>query len=109
MGRDRTGFIIMLIECLMNSPYDYIYNDFTMSFKNLNLIGRSNTQKENYNSNFSAYMKIITKKSASNPKKPKASDWKNINFVKCAENYLKQGGMSSSEITKLKNNLSKNK
>ena len=53
-------------------------------------------------------MKIITGKSAKDKNHPKASDWKNVNFVKCAEKYLKGGGMSDSEIKTLKNNLSKN-
>ena len=96
-GQGRTGFIIMLLECLMDAPYEYMYNDFTASFKNLNHSGA--------NKEFSKYMKSITGKSAANSNNPKADDWKNVNFVKCAENYLKEGGMSSNEIKTLKNRL----
>ena len=34
-----------------------------------------------------------------------SDDWKNVNFVRCAEKYLKNGGMSNSEIAKLKNEI----
>ena len=98
-GQGRTGFVIMLLECLMDAPYEYMYNDFILSFKNLHNGG-------SYNKEFSKYMKIITGKGAANSSSPKASDWKNVNFVKCAEKYLKDGGMTDAEIQTLKNNLS---
>ena len=106
-GQGRTGMVIMLLECLMDAPYDYIYNDFTTTFKNFKLVGK-NTSSSSYNKEFSKYMKSITGKGAANTKSPKASDWKNVNLTKCAENYLKAGGMSNSEIQKLKNHLSRN-
>lgn len=105
IGRDRTGFTIILLECLMNVPYEKIYNDYIKSDENFRISGRFNI---NTISSFSNDLKIITGKSAANKKHPKASDWKNINFVKCAEKYLRDGGMTNSEIKKLKNNLSKN-
>ena len=105
IGRDRTGFTILLLECLMDVPFENMYNDYKKSDENFRISGRFN---QNTTSGFSKDLKIITGKSAADKKHPKASDWKNVNFAKCAENYLRGGGMSNSEIQKLKNNLAKN-
>ena len=105
-GQGRTGMVIMLLECLMGADYNYIYNDFTTTFRNFDLVGK-HTSSSDYNKEFTKYMKSITGKNASNPKKPKAKDWKNVNLVKSAENYLKAGGMTDAEIARLKSRLSK--
>ena len=104
-GQGRTGMVIMLLECLMGADYNYIYSDFTMTFKNFDKVGK-HTSTSDYNKEFTRYMKSITGKNASNPKKPKAKDWKKVNLVKSAENYLKAGGMTAAEITCLKSRLS---
>lgn len=105
-GQGRTGITVMLLECLMGASYDYMYNDFITSFKNFNLVKSHKTSASSYNKEFSNYMESITGKKPSNKKNPKASDWKNVDFVKAAEKYLKSGGMTDSEIQKLKNHLS---
>ena len=105
IGRDRTGFVIILLECLMNVPFENMYNDYIKSDENFRNTGRFDN---NTISGFSKDLKIITGKSAADTKHPKASDWKNVNFVACAENYLRKGGMTNSEIQKLKSNLAKN-
>ena len=107
VGRDRTGFIIMLLECLMDSDYDYIYKDFGKSFENLNLVGRSNSSESSMNEEFSRDLAAITNKKAHDPQNPKSNDWDGVNFSKCAERYLKEGGMNDTEISLLKENLSK--
>lgn len=107
VGRDRTGFIIMLLECLMGSEYDYIYKDFGKSFENLNLVGRSNSSESSMNEEFSRDLARITNKKAHDPQNPQASDWDEVNFEKCAERYLNEGGMTDKEISILKENLSK--
>ena len=89
----------------MDVPYESMYKDYIKSDENFRISGRFN---ENTVSGFSKDLKIITGKSAKDKKHPKASDWKNVNFVKCAENYLRGGGMSDNEIKKLKENLAKN-
>ena len=94
-----------MLECLMDVPFENMYNDYKKSDENFRISGRFN---QNTTSGFSKDLKIITGKSAADKKHPKASDWKNVNFAKCAENYLRGGGMSNSEIQKLKNNLAKN-
>ena len=96
-GQGRTGFVIMLLECLMGAKYDYMYNDFVASF---NYLDHKDSKKE-----FSKTMSCITGKNASNINNPKSSDWKNIDFVKSAEKYLKAGGMTEKEIITLKNRL----
>ena len=100
-GQGRTGFVIMLLECLMDAKYEYIYNDFVASFNNLN---HKDSKKE-----FSKCFSCITGKNASDINNPKASDWKNINFAKSAEKYLKAGGMTDKEIATLKKHLSTSK
>jgi len=105
-GQGRTGMVVMLLECLMGADYNYIYNDFTTSPKNLKLVGKKSSAGD-YNKEFSKYMKSITGKSASNPKKPKAKDWKKVNLAAAARNYLKGGGMTDAEIALLKSRLSR--
>ena len=104
-GQGRTGMVVMLLECLMGADYNYIYNDFVTSPKNLTLVGKKSSASE-YNKEFSKYMKSITGKGASNPKKPKAKDWKKVNLAAAARNYLKAGGMTDAEIALLKSRLS---
>ena len=104
-GQGRTGMVIMLLECLMGADYNYIYNDFVTSPKNLTLVGKKSSASE-YNKEFSKYMKSITGKGALNPKKPKAKDWKKVNLAAAARNYLKAGGMTDAEIALLKSRLS---
>ena len=41
-SQGRSGMVIMLLECLMGADYNYIYYDFTMTFKNFNMIGKHN-------------------------------------------------------------------
>ena len=77
--------------------------------KNLNYVGRTSTSIDEQNMKFSKILKIITGKSPKNYKNPKASDWKNVNFIKSAEKYLKGGGMTENEIAILKKNLSINR
>ena len=89
----------------MNVPFENMYNDYIKSDENFRNTGRFDS---NTISGFSIDLKIITGKSAADTKHPKASDWKNVNFVACAENYLRKGGMTNSEIQKLKSNLAKN-
>lgn len=104
-GQGRTGMVVMLLECLMGADYNYIYNDFVTSPKNLTLVGKKSSASD-YNKEFSKYMKSITGKGASNPKKPKAKDWKKVNLAASARNYLKAGGMTDAEIALLKSRLS---
>ena len=104
-GQGRTGMVVMLLECLMGADYNYIYNDFVTSPKNLTLVGKKSSASE-YNKEFSKYMKSITGKGASNPRKPKAKDWKKVNLAAAARNYLKAGGMTDAEIALLKSRLS---
>lgn len=104
-GQGRTGMVIMLLECLMGADYNYIYNDFVASPKNLSLVGKKSCSSD-YNREFSKYMKSITGKRASNSRKPRARDWKKVNLAACARNYLKAGGMTDAEIRLLKSRLS---
>ena len=36
VGRDRTGFVILLLECLMGSSYDAMLSDYAISYVNVN-------------------------------------------------------------------------
>ena len=35
IGRERTGFAILLLECLMGAPYDYMLDDYAQSYVNV--------------------------------------------------------------------------
>ena len=96
----------MLIECLMDAPYDYIYSDFVKSFENCNMIYKTKTTAKKYNADFSRNLKIITDKAAKDKENPKKSDWSKVDLVKSAEKFLTDYGMTAKEVKILKENLS---
>lgn len=96
-GKDRAGFTIAIIECLMGASYDEVVSDYMVSFYNYYGITPDDAR----------YGVIVN----SNINKALArtfevSDIKNINLSSAAEKYIKSIGLSDEDITKLKANLS---
>lgn len=100
IGRDRTGITIELLLGLMGASYDYMFDDWAKSDPNLRGTSVSEA-RENARKRLNADLGFITGKNL------KDSEWKKVDFRSYAENFLKKGGMSSSEIAALKANLSK--
>lgn len=98
VGRDRTGFVILVLECLMGAPYSYMLNDYALSLENVNGYSRVKSRKR------SAYM--LNQELHYMTGKKKGTNWYKLNLVKYAEIYLRKCGMSPYEIKTLKQRLS---
>ncbi len=99
-GKDRTGFVCLIIEALCDCDYKTIKNDYLLSFINLydldeqKDVERINAITKYY---FNQLIALITFED-------RAKDsYEDVNFKEIALNYLKIGGMSEEDITKLIN------
>lgn len=98
VGRDRTGYVILLLECLMGAPYDYMVNDYAQSYINVNHYSAAKARAKAITC-LNNELHYMTGKS-------KKTNWSKTDLVKGAEGYLKKCGMTYREITKLKKSLS---
>ena len=102
-GKDRTGFVSMLLEALLDSSYEDMCNDYMLTYKNYfkitkeNDLNKYNAIKELY---FDSFMESLY-----------GSDELNVlinaSYQKSAINYLLEGGMSEQEIENLINKIGK--
>ena len=100
VGRDRTAFVILVIECLMGATYTYMLNDDAKTY--MNREGKSYVEARKISvPRLNEIFQYITGK-------PKNTNWGKVNLRQCAELYLKKGGMTPAEINALKRNLSIN-
>ncbi len=102
-GKDRTGFVCILIESLLDSSYEEMKEDYMLTYSNYFNIDESNNPKK-YNAivdlYFHSYLEEIF---GSND----VSKMKEGKFKEGAIKYLQKGGMKDEDISKLINLLSK--
>lgn len=97
IGRERTGFAILLLECLMGAPYDYMLDDYAQSYVNVNRQDAAKARQTAVsclNAEF-RYMTGIKKK----------TDWSKASLITYATRYLIKGGMTTEEVAALKKKL----
>ena len=96
-GKDRTGILCAILECLMGASYDEIITDYMQTF--YNWYGVTKEDK--------AYP-IITQMNIINTLKTifETDDLKNIDMKEKAEEYLLGIGLSEKEIEDIRANLS---
>lgn len=99
VGRDRTGFMILLLECLMDAPFSYMLRDYEQSLINVNGYNWEKAHKVS-REKLRDELHYITGKS-------RYTNWNNVTLRTYAEKYLKKCGLSAREILRLKKNLSK--
>jgi protein tyrosine/serine phosphatase len=99
VGRDRTGFMILLLECLMDAPFSYMLRDYEQSLINVNGYNWEKAHKVS-REKLRDELHYITGKS-------RYTNWNNVKLRTYAEKYLKKCGLSAREILRLKKNLSK--
>lgn len=98
VGRDRTGFAIILLGSFMGAPYRYLENDFARTY----------TERYHY-SNVEAQKKAkrhVVRDLSYITGKSEKTDWTKMNLAMCADRFLRKGGMTNNEISALKRNLS---
>ena len=98
-GKDRTGFVCMLLEALAGATYDEMLSDYMITYKNYYSVS-SDTAPEKYDAIAKLYFDafVCYLHDTEDMEIIKAAD-----FTEDASDYLLQGGMSTEEITLLKN------
>ena len=101
-GKDRTGFVCVLIESLMGASYQEISDDYMQSFVNYYHLKENSKQYEAIKNGTLPY--ILSEIA----KVDKNTDFSVVDLKIKAEKYLKEIGLTKNEIRALKNRLSKN-
>ena len=97
LGKDRTGFLSLLLEMLAGAEYQEILDDYMLSYDSFYRVtessdpARYNMIKDEY---FNAMLHHIIKDETVDPM--------NADLVPYAEQYLREGGMSDADIDLLK-------
>lgn len=95
-GKDRTGFVIALLECLMGASNDEVINDYMTSYYNYYKIDKNDSKYDLIaNSNIKKTLQNLF------PNMSSSDD-----LSESAYNYVKNLGLSDNEINQLKTNLS---
>ncbi len=96
-GKDRTGFVCMLIEALAGASYDEMRDDYMITYENYYGITKDGSP-DCYNAvvslYFDAFLEYLTDESGVNA--ISKSD-----YFEYAKQYLNDGGMSNEEIDEL--------
>ena len=96
-GKDRTGFVCMLLEALAGSTYSEMQTDYMKTYENYYGISKE-TNKDKYDAISSLYFdSFFTYLNGED----NAEKLKNLDFVSPAEKYLKSCGLNSKEIKQL--------
>lgn len=95
LGRDRTGLVCAVIECLMGAGLDEVIADYMLSF--YNYFGIEEGSREY---NFVVNNEIVP--FLASMAGVKAGDISRINLSEAAERYLLRLGVKSSEIEALR-------
>ena len=97
-GKDRTGFICILLEALMNASYQEIVDDYMLTYDNYYDIKIDDPRYEIIKKrNVDAMLDFLSD----------GQDYRTINLRDSAKSYLTRGGMSEDNINTLINNLQK--
>lgn len=100
-GKDRTGFVIMVLEALVGAKYDEMINDYMETYKNYYSITKE-SDKDKYNTiketNIDTMLRFITK---SNEK----DNLNKIDYQTKTKEYLLSIGMKEEDINKLKEKI----
>ena len=100
-GKDRTGFVCMLLEALVGASYDEIVDDYMISYKNYYDIS-TYKHKDKYNVIVTDVLKPMICTLASG-----CVDVTKADLSMYATRYLSSGGMSDEQIDALKEKLMK--
>ncbi|MBP5694694.1 MAG: tyrosine-protein phosphatase, partial [Bacilli bacterium] len=101
-GKDRTGFVMMVLETLAGATYNQIIDDYMITYDNYYGINKTKDLNK-YNvikgKNIDVMLSTLIGDSS--------VDITTANYANECEEYLRAGGLSASEITQLKARLLK--
>lgn len=102
-GKDRTGFVCVVLEALLGASYDELLQDYMKTYENYYGITKEKT-KEKYDAvvsvYFNTFMEFLHNSSD-------VEVLKKASYVDDAKSYLESGGMTEKEIEDLIKLLSK--
>ncbi len=97
-GKDRTGFTVAVLECLMGATYNEVMKDYMKTFENYYGITKKSPRYEKVlNAGIRKQLKRVFD----------VDDLKTADLSKEAYSYLRTCGLKKAEIKTLKRNLSK--
>ena len=99
-GKDRTGFVCMLLEALCGASYKEIVDDYMITYDNYYKI-TAESEAKRYNVIVSEVLDPMVRTIVSDEDLTKAD------LAAGAEQYLLEGGMTEAQIAALKENLMK--
>jgi hypothetical protein len=101
VGKDRTGFMAMLLSFYMGVPLSQVLNDYMLTYTNIFTIEPGSDQ---YNAILNFFpvidLKVITGLDSDN-----LSDYEGLDMVWEAENYIRRLGLSDAECALLRRKL----
>lgn len=101
-GKDRTGFVCMLVEALCGADYQEIVDDYMITYDNYYGITKE-TDPKKYNviveDNLNPMIYVVVGRDD--------VDLKSVDLSECASAFLKEAGMSDEEISDLTAKLTK--
>ncbi len=95
-GKDRTGFVCMLLEALAGADYDEIVKDYMITYDNYYKINPTK-EKDKYE----IIIKNVLDPMILSLSKGNETDVQKLDLKACAVDYLTEGGMSPETIDKL--------
>ena len=99
-GKDRTGFVCMLLEALCGATFAEITADYTITYDNYYGITEE-TEKTRYDVIVSSVLEPMVRSIAG----AEDADVRTVDLAACAEQFLLDGGMSPEQIALLKTRL----
>ena len=96
-GKDRTGFVCLLLESLCGADYDELKNDYMLTYENYYGISKEKTP-ERYDAFVKLKLNDILEFFADTEDE---ATLLTADYYHCARRYLESGGMSSEEIDAL--------
>ena len=96
-GKDRTGFVCVLIEALAGASYDEMCDDYMITYDNYYGISKEATP-ERYDAVVSLYFDAFMEYLSGEENTEKLQD---LSYVNGAKQYLIDGGMTETEIDEL--------
>ena len=99
-GKDRTGFVCMLLEALCGATFAEITADYTITYDNYYGITEE-TEKTRYDVIVSHVLEPMVRSIAGG----EDADVRTVDLAACAEQFLLDGGMSPEQIALLKTRL----
>ena len=105
-GKDRTGFVAILIESLCGATYDEMKDDYMVTYFNYYGVDEESTP-ETYAAIVDVKFNDMVFYLENLEYGDDAEETENVDFAACARDYLRMGGMTDEQIDTLVGKISK--